>query len=64
MRLAATAKRKTQRNADRGFTLLEVMISAAIITIGLCSMLAVFGVALAATQNAQEDMIAKQKYLR
>ena len=60
MRLAATAKRKTQRNADRGFTLLEVMISAAIITIGLCSMLAVFGVALAATQNAQEDMIAKQ----
>jgi len=53
-------KGSTQKRTQRGFTLIEVMISAAIITIGLCSMLAVFGVALAATQNAQEDMIAKQ----
>lgn len=32
----------------------------AILTIGLVNLLAVFGIAMAATQNAQQDMIAKQ----
>jgi len=40
--------------------LIEVMISAVVLTVGLVSMLAVFGLSLAATQTAQDDLIAKQ----
>jgi prepilin-type N-terminal cleavage/methylation domain-containing protein len=45
---------------QRGFTLLEVLISMFILTVGLVSMLGVFATAMAATQTAQQDMIAKQ----
>ncbi|HUJ95490.1 MAG TPA: type IV pilus modification protein PilV [Terriglobales bacterium] len=51
----------SRRNRNQcGFTLLEVLISMVVITIGLVSLLAVFATAMAATQDAQEDMIAKQ----
>jgi prepilin-type N-terminal cleavage/methylation domain-containing protein len=43
-----------------GFTLIEVLISIVVITIGLVSLLAAFGVAMQATQAAKQDMIAKQ----
>jgi type IV pilus modification protein PilV len=43
-----------------GFSLLEVIISMAILTIGLISMLGVFGIAMASTQDSQQNMIAKQ----
>jgi len=43
-----------------GFSLLEVVISMAVLTIALVSLLGVFGLALATTQGTQEDMIAKQ----
>lgn len=43
-----------------GFSLLEVLISMVVLTVGMVSLLAVFGTAMAATQDAQEDMIAKQ----
>jgi len=46
--------------AERGFTLVEVMISLVILTVGLLSMLSVFGIAMAATQTAQENGTAKQ----
>ena len=49
-----------RKHADSGFSLLEVMISMVILTIGLVSLLGVFGLAMAATQTSQEDMIAKQ----
>jgi len=45
---------------QRGFSLLEVVISIAILTIGLVSLAGVFGLAMASTQESQEDMIAKQ----
>jgi len=39
---------------------MEVLISMFVLTIGLVSMLGVFATAMAATQTAQQDMIAKQ----
>lgn len=45
---------------EYGFTLLEVMISMVVLTIGLLSMLGVFGIAMASTQTSQQDSIAKQ----
>lgn len=48
------------RKFQQGFSLLEVVISMAVLTIGLVSLLGVFGIAMAATQGSQQDMIAKQ----
>jgi prepilin-type N-terminal cleavage/methylation domain-containing protein len=45
---------------QRGFTMLEVMISIVVVTVGLMSLLAAFSVAMASTQTAKQDMIAKQ----
>ncbi|MGA7295755.1 MAG: prepilin-type N-terminal cleavage/methylation domain-containing protein [Terriglobales bacterium] len=45
---------------EAGFSLLEVLISMAVLTVGMVSLLGVFGLALASTQTSQEDMIAKQ----
>jgi len=45
---------------ERGFTLMEVLISICVLTIGLVSLLGVFGIALATTQTAQLDLMAKQ----
>jgi prepilin-type N-terminal cleavage/methylation domain-containing protein len=50
-------------SAQSGFTLIETMIAIVIMTIGIVSLLAVFGTAVAATQNAQENLIARQKAL-
>lgn len=52
---------KTKVNGQRGFTILEVLISAAIVTIGLLTLLAVFAAALCSTQTVQLDTIARQK---
>jgi prepilin-type N-terminal cleavage/methylation domain-containing protein len=52
--MAATMKRQ------RGFTLVECMISMAILTIGSVGLLGVFGLAVKAAQSSQEDMIARQ----
>lgn len=48
------------RGRERGFTLIEVLIAALILTVGLVSLLAVFGVAAATTATSQQNMIAKQ----
>lgn len=65
--MAAAMKRLGQvcnrHRSQRGFTLVEVMISAAIVMIGLLAVLASFGAAIGATKFSQEDMIAKQKAL-
>lgn len=43
-----------------GFTLVECMISVAILTIGSVGLLGVFGLAVKASQNSQQDMLARQ----
>ena len=55
-----TQKTAIFRQRQRGFTLLEVLISMFVLTVGLVSMLGVFATAMAATQSAQQDMVAKQ----
>jgi prepilin-type N-terminal cleavage/methylation domain-containing protein len=54
------AKAGLRRRVDGGFSLLEVVISMAILTIGMVSLLGVFGLAMASTLTSQEDMTAKQ----
>jgi prepilin-type N-terminal cleavage/methylation domain-containing protein len=51
---------RVREQAERGFSLLEVVISMAVLTVGLVSLLGVFGLAMASTQTSQQDMIAKQ----
>ncbi|MFZ0807029.1 MAG: prepilin-type N-terminal cleavage/methylation domain-containing protein [Candidatus Sulfotelmatobacter sp.] len=50
------------RHAARqgGFTLVECMISVAILTIGSIGLLGVFGLAVKASQTSQQDMLARQ----
>ncbi len=43
---------------EAGFSLLEVMIAGAVITVGLLAILGLFGTALAATQSSQLDELA------
>lgn len=49
-----------RKQAASGFSLLEVVISMAVLTTGLVSLLGVFGLAIANTQTSQQSMIAKQ----
>ena len=48
---------------QRGFTLIEVMIAIAIMSISMLALIASFGTAIAATESAQEDLIARHKAL-
>jgi prepilin-type N-terminal cleavage/methylation domain-containing protein len=45
---------------QKGFTLIEVMISIVIMAVGLVSLLGVFGLAMASTQTSDQNAIAKQ----
>jgi prepilin-type N-terminal cleavage/methylation domain-containing protein len=54
---------QTSRAQDGGFTLIEVMISIVVMTIGLLAVVATFAAAVAATQSSEEDLIARQKTL-
>jgi len=51
---------RVRKPAERGFSLIEVMVSMAVLTVGMVSLLGVFGLAMASTQTSQQDMIAKQ----
>jgi prepilin-type N-terminal cleavage/methylation domain-containing protein len=51
---------EVRKRLQRGFSLLEVVISMAVLTVGLVSLLGVFGLAMSSTQTSQQDMIAKQ----
>jgi len=49
---------------ERGFTLIEVMISIAIMGIGIMTLIAAFATAVGSTQNAQQNLIAREKALQ
>lgn len=51
----------TEPRGERGFSLIEVMISMVILTIGLVGLLGVFGLAISTNQTSQQDMIARQQ---
>jgi len=51
---------RSRRPNQSGFSLIEVMISMVVLGVGLVGLLGVFGLAIAANQSAQEDMIARQ----
>jgi len=51
---------RPRKRTESGVSLIEVVISIAVLTVGMVSMLGVFGLAMAATQTSQSDMIAKQ----
>lgn len=47
-------------NRERGFTLLEVLFGAIVMTVGLVSLLAVMGIAMASTQTSEQLAISKR----
>lgn len=51
---------RLRQPAQSGFSLVEVMISILILAVGLLGVLGVFGLAIAANQSSQQDMIARQ----
>lgn len=62
-------QRRFQSNAKRsprqqGFTIIETMIAIAIMGIGLVTLIAAFAAAVGATQNSQQNLIARQKTLQ
>ncbi|HKU27504.1 MAG TPA: prepilin-type N-terminal cleavage/methylation domain-containing protein [Candidatus Sulfotelmatobacter sp.] len=46
-----------------GFTILEVMAAIVVLSIGILTVVAAFATAVATTQNAQENLVARQKAL-
>lgn len=56
-----TNPEKTGKRGQRGFTLIEAMISTVIVTVGLVGLLAVFAVAISSTQTVQWDFLARQR---
>jgi Tfp pilus assembly protein PilV len=48
---------------QRGSSLIEVMIAMVVMTVGLLAVIATFATAIAATQSAEEDLVARQKAL-
>jgi prepilin-type N-terminal cleavage/methylation domain-containing protein len=54
---------KSGTNSQSGFTIIETMIAIAIMSIGIMTLVAAFATAVGATNNAQENLIARQKTL-
>jgi prepilin-type N-terminal cleavage/methylation domain-containing protein len=59
-RSQVSARRSSKQ---QGFTIIETMIAIAIMSIGIVTLIAAFATAVGATQNAQENLIARQKTL-
>jgi type II secretory pathway pseudopilin PulG len=62
MDTAMTARARVRPGSrQRGFSLLEALFAAVVITIGLVALLAVFAMAVSSTQTVQQDQLARQK---
>lgn len=48
---------------QRGFSIIEVMIAIVILSVGILTVVAAFATAVANTENAQQNLIARQKAL-
>lgn len=57
-------KANFRKNAQAGFTIIETMIAIAVLSFGILTLLATFATAVGATQNAQSNLIARQKALQ
>jgi len=51
---------KQQRVEERGFTLIETMVSICVLTVGLVALAGVMGMAMARTEGSQQLAISKQ----
>lgn len=60
MRTNRQVRKSKAGHSQQGFTLIEVLMSTVVLTVGMVGVLGVFATAIAATQTAQQDMIAKQ----
>jgi len=61
--MTQTYRSQRKNQTQNGFTLIEVMIAIAVMTIGILAVMASFATAIAATASAQEDLIARHKAL-
>ena len=52
--------RSVRSKPEKGFSLIEVMFSIVLMTVGLVSLLGVFGLAMASTQTSMQNSISKQ----
>jgi len=55
-----TTANQRRSHGEQGFTLVEVLMSIVVLSIGLLSLLGVLGIAMASTQTSQQDSTAKQ----
>jgi type II secretory pathway pseudopilin PulG len=60
MRTQISGYRQRKNRPENGFTMVEVLISMVVMTIGLLSVLGVLGVAMASTQTSEQNAIAKR----
>jgi prepilin-type N-terminal cleavage/methylation domain-containing protein len=51
---------RAEKQAEGGFSLIEVLMSMVVLTVGMVSLLGVFGLAMATTQTSQQNLIAKE----
>jgi prepilin-type N-terminal cleavage/methylation domain-containing protein len=62
-RMMSTNRTARKPSAQRGFSLIEVMIAMVVLTVGLLAVFATFATAIEATEEAQENLIARHKAL-
>lgn len=58
--MADLSKMRHASNAESGFSIIEVMISMVVMTVGLVSLVAVMGIAMASTATSEQVAISKR----